>query len=110
MRHHRTVHELRVAAENGDTERITTLLNPGIAVVVESGEAESPIIRMVNGAFDAVPVLRHGLAGRPGITVEERSVNGQAGLVLRHGDRQMAAVTVDFVGRLIGSVWIRLQA
>ena len=108
--HRRTVHELRVAAQSGDSERLATLLQPGVAVVVESGQTDAPQIRMVNGAYDAVAVLRHGLAAQPGLVVAERPVNGYAGLVLSRGDRQTAAVTVDFSGRLIGSVWIRLLA
>jgi len=108
--HHRAVHELRVAAQSGDTERLASLVKPGVAVVVESGQTDAPEIRMVSGAYDAVALLRHGLAVQPGLTVVERAVNGQAGLVLRRGGRQTAAVTVDFSGRLIGSVWIRLAA
>lgn len=107
--HHRAVHDLRVAAQSGDNARLESLLNADVAVVVESGETDDPKIRMVNGAYDAVALLRHGLAEQPGLVVVERAVNGQAGLVLRRYNRQTAAVTVDFTGRLIGSVWIRLD-
>jgi RNA polymerase sigma-70 factor (ECF subfamily) len=78
-------------------------------VVVESGDSENPTIRMVSGAYDAVPVLVHGLATHHGQAVYERTVNGYAGLLLSRNDERTAAVTVDFAGRLIRSVWIRLS-
>jgi len=106
---HRAVHELRVAAEHGDSGQLVSLLDPGVAVVVESGDVEHPLIRMVNGTYDAIPVLVHGLSARPGQVVHERSVNGYAGLTLSRDNEQTAAVTIDFAGRLISSVWIRLR-
>ena len=106
---HRAVHALRVAAERGDADRLGALLDPGVAVVVESGDAENPRIRMVSGTYDSVPVLVHGLAPQQGQVVYERPVNGYAGLLLRRNDEHTAAVTVDFAGRLIRSVWIRLS-
>lgn len=106
---HRAVHALRVAAEHGDTGRLGELLDPAVAVVVESGDADNPLIRMVSGTYDAVPVLVHGLSAQRGQVVDERPVNGYAGLVLSRNDERTAAVTVDFAGRLIRSVWIRLS-
>ena len=106
---HRAVHTLRVAAERGDADRLGALLDPEVAVVVESGDTENPRIRMVTGAYDAVPVLVHGLATRQGQVVYERPVNGYAGLLLSRNDQHTAAVTVDFAGRLIRSVWIRVS-
>ena len=106
---HRAVHALRVAAERGDADRLGALLDPGVAVVVESGGVENPLIRMVSGTYDAVPVLVHGLGAHTGQVVRERPVNGYAGLVLSRNDRHTAAVTVDFAGRLIRSVWIRVS-
>jgi hypothetical protein len=106
---HRAVHALRVAAERGDAHRLVALLDPRVAVVVESGSTENPQIRMVSGTYDAVPVLVHGLATQQGQVVYERPVNGYAGLLLSRNDRHTAAVTVDFAGRLIRSVWIRVS-
>ena len=62
----------------------------------------------VRGAYDAVPLLMHGLASRPGLAIAEREVDGQAGLVVRGSGAAPIAVTVDFTGRLIATLWIRL--
>jgi hypothetical protein len=104
----RSVHALRAALERRDASLLESLLGPHVAVVVESGAEEAPTIRMVRGAYDAVPLLVHGLASRPGLTIAEREVDGQAGLVIRGGGAEPIAVTVDFTGRAIAALWIRL--
>jgi hypothetical protein len=103
------VHDLRAALERRDASLLESLLWPDVAVVVESGaDEEAPTIRMVRGAYDAVPLLMHGLASRPGLAIAEREVDGQAGLVIHGGGTAPIAVTVDFTGRLIAALWIRL--
>ena len=107
--HHRAVHEFRTAAEHGDTERLASLLDPAVAVVVERGDRGHPVIRVVRGAYESIALLIHGMAGKPDLVIDERAVNAQAGLMLRRGDETLAAMTVDFTGGLISLVWIRLQ-
>ena len=109
--HHRAVHEFRDAAENGDADRLASLLDPDVAVVVDRGDRENPAIRVVRGAYEAVALLVHGMAvaAEPDVAIEERAVNAQAGLMLNRGNRTIAAMTVDFTGGLISVVWIRLR-
>ncbi|HEY6800456.1 MAG TPA: hypothetical protein VI121_07415 [Agromyces sp.] len=107
--HHRAVHEFRDAAENGDADRLTSLLDPEVAVVVDRGDRQHPAIRVVRGAYEAVALLMHGMAPKPDVVIEERAVNAQAGLMLNRGNRTIAAMTVDFTGGLISVVWIRLH-
>lgn len=107
---YRAVRRFRVAAESGDPTQLAPLLAPGIAVVVDAGEdLTEPTIRVVTGLDDAVALLLHGMAVRPGLRVLERSVNGQAGLILARYDEVGAAMTLDFTGRLISVIWIRLR-
>ena len=109
--HHRAVHEFRDAAENGDADRLASLLDPDVAVVVDRGDRAHPAIRVVRGAYEAVALLMHGMAATaaPDVVIEERAVNAQAGLMLHRGSRTIAAMTVDFTGGLISVVWIRLR-
>lgn len=107
--HHRAVHEFRDAAEHGDAERLATLLDPGVAVVVDAGDRAHPAIRVVRGIQDALVLLMHGMAGGPGLVIDERPVNAQAGLVLDRHDERIAAMTLDFTRGLISVVWIRLR-
>lgn len=107
--HHRIVHELRAACERGDIARLTSLLQPDIAVVVDAGDDSHPTIRMVRGMSDAVPLLLHGMGSGAHVDIEERTVNGQAGLLLHRGDATIAAVGIDVTSRLISAVWILLN-
>ena len=105
----RAVRGLRIAAESRDADTLASLLDPGVAVVVEAGDAEEPTIRVVSGAYDAIPLLVHGLAARPGLSIAERTVNGQPGLLLRRDDGVTTSLTIDFAGRLVSAVWIRVH-
>jgi hypothetical protein len=44
-----------------------------------------------------------------GVIAEERSVNGQAGIVVSSGERASAILTLDFTGRLVSLIWVRLD-
>jgi hypothetical protein len=43
------------------------------------------------------------------VVAEERSVNGQAGIVVSSGERASAILTLDFTGRLVSLIWVRLD-
>jgi RNA polymerase sigma-70 factor (ECF subfamily) len=105
---YRGVHNFCVAAESADPARLATLLDPGVAIVVDAGDAEHSRVRVVGGVGDATALLVHGMAARPGLVIDERSINGQAGLML-NGDDAAAAINIDFTGRLISVVWILLR-
>lgn len=107
--HTRAVHRFRVAAEGADASRLGSLLAPDVAVVIDAGDVEHPTIRVMAGIQDAVTMLLHGMAGRQGLSIDERAVNGQAGLTLNRDDEEFATITIDFTARLIGVVWIRLH-
>jgi len=107
--HARAVHRFRAAAESADTGRLGSMLAPDVAVVIDAGDVEHPTIRVIAGIQDAVTMLLHGMAGRPGLSIDERAVNGQAGLTLNHSGEEFATITIDFTARLIGVVWIRLH-
>jgi RNA polymerase sigma-70 factor (ECF subfamily) len=106
--HFTAVRRLRRAAESGDVERLESILDPDVSVVVDSGDEKNPTIRVVRGTRDAVALLVHGLSSHSGAVVE-RSVNGQAGLMLTRGGEPTAAITLDFTRRLVSMVWIRLH-
>ncbi|MDQ0894869.1 hypothetical protein [Agromyces ramosus] len=106
--HHRAVHAFRRAAESGDAERLAAMLDPGVAVVVDAGDQSQPKLGVVRGASAAIALLLHGMAAKPELVIDERSVNAQAGLMLSRGGETIAAMTVDFTRGLISMVWIRL--
>ncbi|WP_092551271.1 hypothetical protein [Herbiconiux ginsengi] len=108
--HVKAVHSFSAAAQSGDEVRLGALLDPDVAVVVEAGEPAHPTIKVVKGVYEAGALLRHGMAPRAGVVVAERPVGSQAGLVLSRDGQPTASVTVDFTGRLVSVVWIKLHA
>jgi hypothetical protein len=106
---YRAVHQLHVAAETRDTERLRALLAPTVAVVVDSGTGDASGVRVILGVANAMVVLEHGFARADGVLVDERSVNNQAGLIISRAGSPIASVAVDFTGSLVSTVWVRLD-
>jgi hypothetical protein len=107
--HYRAVGHFRSALESRDTDGLGRLLAPDVAVVVEAGDFEETDRRVVVGAYEAGALLLHGMGARPDRSLDVRSVNGQAGLLLTDRGRTAAAIAVDFTGGRITMVWIRLR-
>jgi hypothetical protein len=107
--HYRAVHRLHVAAETGDRARLSALLAPTVSVVVDSGTGDASGVRVIQGVANASVVLEHGFARADGVLVDERSVNNQAGLIISRAGAPIASVAVDFSGRQVSMVWVRLD-
>lgn len=106
--HGQAVHRLRMTLERRDAAQLAQLLDPDVAVVLHVGEAESRVIKWVSGIRDAVALVTSEVA-KPGVTITERSVNGQAGLLLSGARHESALVAVDYTFGLISMIWIRLN-
>ncbi|WP_348788423.1 hypothetical protein [Leifsonia sp. NPDC080035] len=107
--HREAVRRLGRAASRGDLAGMRALMHPGVAVVVDRGDEQTPTIRVVRGPDDASVLLAHGFANGEGVSIEERSVNGQAGLMLTRTGAPLAAIAVDFTGSLVSMIWVRLN-
>jgi len=107
--HYRAVRALHYAIQTRDSGLLDPLLDPEIAVVLEDGELEHLDRRIVAGRHDASALLLHGLGAHAGLRLDIRSVAGQAGLMLTDRGQPAAAIAVDFTGRRITMVWIRLH-
>jgi hypothetical protein len=106
---HKAVHDLLMAAERGDSARVTSLLAPNVAVVVDAGDELHPIVRVMHGVDDAAHLLLHGMARRLGVVVQERPVNDQPGLIMQCDGEPIAVMTIDFTARLVTVLWVRLH-
>jgi hypothetical protein len=103
------VRELREAAESGDLGRLSALLDVNVGLVVDSGDPVGDGVRVIRGRCDVVPALLHAMGRAAGRSISECSVNGQAGLVMTENRRATAMLTIDFTGRVVSLVWVRLR-
>jgi hypothetical protein len=106
---HRAIRLFRSAIQTGDAGQLGRLLDTRVAVVVEAGDQGRLDRKVVVGAYEASALLLHGMGGRTGVSIDIRSINGQAGFMVRDRGRAAAAVAVDFTGRRVTLVWIRLR-
>lgn len=107
--HYSAVRRLRTIAQQQDLAALIAVLHWDVTVAVTSTRGGHEKTVVARGTRDAAPVLLHGFKGGPGIVVAERAVDGQAGLVMTTGDEVTAMITVDFTGRLVSLVWVRLH-
>lgn len=103
--HAAVVRSFKAAWETGDIAALIHLLDPEATVVADGGGIVSALARPVRGAeriargFMALSKLR------PGATIDEAVVNGEAGLVLRDGDELLAVISLSVADAGIDRLW-----
>ncbi|MFJ8160341.1 RNA polymerase sigma factor SigJ [Streptomyces sp. NPDC096136] len=85
------LHDFREAWQAGDIQTLVTLLDPGATMVADGGGLASAVRRTIEGSTDIAGYLMHIAALSPDLTLLERTVNGEPGLVAQ---RDGATVTV----------------
>ncbi|WP_232319926.1 RNA polymerase sigma factor SigJ [Herbidospora daliensis] len=99
------VRAFKRAWERQDIEALVTLLDPDVTVTADGGGQVNAALRPIEGVEQ---VLRYAadLAGRlPGLTLLERTVNGQPGLVMRQNDVTMTVLAFDVADARITRIW-----
>lgn len=107
--HGRAVRSFRRAALEQDSSALRGLLNPSVLVAVQSADSAEPRVRVVRGLDDAVTLLLRGMGRKDGLTIIERPVDGQAGLILEDDNGPFASVYLDYSAGLVTTVYIKLQ-
>jgi len=100
------VRDFKRAWEAADIAGLVGLLDPRATMVADGGGMARTVLRPVEGA---APIARHMIAvadRAPGMAIQERTVNGQPGLVARHGDVVVAVAAFDVVDDRITRIWV----
>jgi hypothetical protein len=99
------VREFRQAWEARDIGALIGLLDPGAMVTADGGGRATAALRPIEGA-EQVARFYAGIAGRePGLTLLERTVNGQPGLVAQHGGVTTTVFAFGLAGEKIKHIW-----
>ena len=92
-----------------DTARVRATLHPDVTVTIDGGGKVSAEPSPARGGAPAARLLIRVITDNPAVAVTEHSVNGQAGLVLRHGARVVGVLSVSVRAGSIRDVWIVLN-
>ncbi|GLX99153.1 RNA polymerase sigma factor SigJ [Herbidospora sp. NBRC 101105] len=99
------VRAFKRAWEAHDIEALIALLDPGVTVTADGGGLADAVLRPIEGV-DQVVRYAAELAGKlPDLTLVERTVNGQPGLVMRQDGVTVTVLAFDVAGDLITRIW-----
>ncbi len=80
------------AYETGDVDRLVDLLDPSIVVVADGGGKAQAALHPIHGAERIVNFLAKARERQPDLVLEETTVNGEEGLVMRDGAGDLVVV------------------
>lgn len=99
------VHGFKTAWQTGDLAALVRILDPDAVAITDGGGLVPALIEPVVGADAIAEFLLRVRDGRSGLTLEETSVNGQPGLVVRTGDETLAVLAFDTTDQHITRLW-----
>ncbi len=101
----RIVRDFKHAWEAKDIDALIGLLDPDARGITDSGGIVNAVLRPIEGAEQIVRYLV-GFAGRgPKLTILERTVNGQPGLVAQQDGVTVTVMAFDVAGDRIKHIW-----
>lgn len=108
LRHRSTVHDLRLAVETRTVSKLVAILDPAVAMAIDSGGIVPADTRIVRGRAHVAQRVCTLLEHAP-VDFSEQEVNGQSGLVLRRAGRVCGVVSMNVRGGLVTDLWIVLN-
>jgi RNA polymerase sigma-70 factor (ECF subfamily) len=99
------VGNFRRAWEAKDIGALITLLDPDVTATADGGGRVSAVLRPVEGSLQVARYLA-GIGRRPGLTISERTVNGQPGLIARQREVTVAVFAFDIAAGAITRIWV----
>jgi RNA polymerase sigma-70 factor (ECF subfamily) len=103
--HANTVREFERAWVAKDIRAMVRVLDPDVVATADGGGVVSAILDPIVGDEQVARGFLNILESAPDLTLHERIVNGQPGLLLRHHGVTAAVIAFDVVGDRIKHVW-----
>ncbi|WP_280264691.1 RNA polymerase sigma factor SigJ [Nocardia wallacei] len=104
-RHAQVVREFKRAWEARDLDGLIGLLDPDATVVSDGGGLVRAALHPVEGSALIAHYLLDLAARVPDLTILDRTVNGQPGLVLQHEGTTVTVMAFDVTGGRIRHIW-----
>ena len=103
--HARIVRDFKQAWEAKDIDALIGLLDPDATAIADGGGLVSAVLLPIDGG-EQVARMVVDVGGRvPNLTMLERTVNGQPGLVVQQDGVTAAVIAFDVVGERIKHIW-----
>jgi RNA polymerase sigma-70 factor (ECF subfamily) len=99
------VRDFKAAWEAKDIGALVRLLDPGATAVADTGGLASALPGPIDGAEQIARYAVHIARTVPGLTVLERTVNGQPGLVAQQDGVTVTVFAFDVAGDRIKHIW-----
>ena len=101
----RIVRDFKKAWEAGDIGALIGLLDTGATVIADGGGLVSAALRPIEGGEQIARYLAGIARAAPGLTILERTVNGQPGLVAQQDGVTVTVFAFDVAGDRITRIW-----
>ncbi len=99
------VKAFKQAWEAKDISALVGLLDPDATAVGDGGGLASTLLRPIHGGEQVARAYVHIAHAAPRLTILERTVNGQPGLVTQHEGVTVAVMAFDVAGDRIRHIW-----
>ena len=101
----RLVRDFKKAWEAGDIGALIGLLDPDARAITDGGGLVSAALRPIEGGEQIARYLAGIARAAPGLTILERTVNGQPGLVAQQDGVTVTVFAFDVAGDRITRIW-----
>jgi len=105
----RIVRDFKRAWQAGDIDALIGLLDPSATAVADGGGLVSAVLRPVEGGEQIARFFADAARAVRGVTILERTVNGQPGLVAQQDGVTVAVLAFDVAGDRIKHIWAILN-
>jgi hypothetical protein len=99
------VRDFKVALESGDVEALVGLLDPGVTAIADGGGQVSTTLRPIEGAERVARSLFLLKDRLKDLTILERTVNGQPGLIAQQDGVTVSVYAFEVAGDRISRIW-----
>jgi RNA polymerase sigma factor (sigma-70 family) len=99
------IRAFKQALETGDIDALIGLLDPGATAIADGGGLATTFLRPIEGGEQIARAFTDVARGAPDLTILERTVNGQPGLVAQLDGVTMAVFAFEVAGDRIKHIW-----
>ena len=100
------VRAFKQALEAGNIHALISLLDPGATVTADGGGLATTALRLIEGAEQIACYAADVARRAPDLTILERTVNGQPGLVAQRDGVTVAVFAFEVAGDRIKHIWV----